>query len=188
MGRGPIRRLADKLDEGSRGAAAVELVLVAPIVILMLSVVMDVSLYMKTAMVADECATAGCRYAMNHPDLVSADTTTLAAKIKNDVIDSGFSEVKAEGIKSTVTVTYPGGSYAPVSDPYTYRFYANGVDEDTRDSQRSYQTFTVRVVLERPFYTSVGALAATLAGSEDGNLISAARQVGHADKTSGGTW
>ena len=159
------------------GAAAVEMVMAIPLLMILVAGLLDLSAYIGCCLSTDAMATAAVRYCMDNPE--HAETPSL---VKSYIaqISPAFA---SQGVDISISV---GEAEA---EQYTHHFYTDSSSPalERPNSNISYKPISVRINYTGSFYTSIGRLISQATGG-DGSLEVSAYQAGTLDTTDGQTW
>ena len=156
------------------GAAIVELVFALPIVLLMAAAVLDLSALIKCNLALDSAATAAVRYCMDMPQaaddpaMLKRYLTSIDPELERAELSVSLGSRESQGYTHLI---YPGASESIIS----------------RESNCTYQPFSVELSYVGSFYTLVGR-GISLANGGDGSLKAVCRESGCLDRTDGSTW
>ena len=159
---------------GEEGAAVIEAVFALPLVLLMVAGVLDLSALVKCRLSLDSAATAAVRYCMDTPQ--AADDPVMLKRY--------LASIDPELERAELSVSLG----ARESQGYTHLIYP-GASESviSRESNCTYQPFSVKLSYAGSFYTLVGR-SISLASGGDGSLKAICRESGCLDRTDGSTW
>ena len=115
-----------RMGVGDRGSATVEFALVLPLILTMAVALLQVGLFAKDALIAQDAARAGARQAAVSTDDGEARQSAVdaAAGLDPDLLDVTVTRDSGVGGSVTVRVVY----HAPVSVPLVQWLFPNTID------------------------------------------------------------
>ena len=169
-----MQRMKTCMTSDESGAAAIELVLVIPIIILFAAAILDFGLLVKCNIALDSAATAAVRYRMDNPEK-QRGAEDVKAYLK--AIDPSLAGVEVRLTEGNVR-----------REAYDHLFYIDETETVIpRKSYCSTQPFSIELAYRGKFKTLIGR-GISLAAGGDGSLTASNVKSGSLDRTDGDTW